>query len=295
MSATHIALEQARLASRRRRQLRFALKAFVTYLALGILGLITAVPFVWMLVSSLKAPGTLFIYPPKWIPSPVRWQNYVELMQRMPFATFFWNSTKIALLTTLGSLLSCSLAAYAFARFRFPGKDLIFAITVSCLMVPGQVTLIPIFAIWNKLGMMDHQEVLWAPAFTGGAFGVFLLRQFFMTLPGELEDAALIDGSSRFGIYWRIFLPLSQPALTTLAIFTFMGSWNDLLGPVLYLSTKSKMTLTVGIAMLSHAWGATPWHLIMAGAVISVVPILIVYIAGQKYFVQGIVMTGLKM
>ncbi|MGQ9555197.1 MAG: carbohydrate ABC transporter permease [Anaerolineae bacterium] len=284
-----------RPSGRTARQAKFLAKAFVTYLGLGILGLITAVPFVWMLISSVKTPGTLFIYPPDWTPNPVRLQNYVELTQKMPFVTFFANSTKIAILTTIGTLLSCSLAAYAFARFEFPGKGFIFAVTLSCLMVPYQVVLIPIFAIFNKLGLMDKQIVLWGPAFTGSAFGVFLLRQFFMTLPSELEDAALIDGASRFSIYWRIFLPLSQPALTTLAIFTFMGSWNDLLGPVLYLHTKSKMTLTVGIAMLSHQWGATPWHLIMAGAVVSVVPILAVYIAGQKYFVQGIVMTGLKM
>ncbi|MHB1417759.1 MAG: carbohydrate ABC transporter permease [Chloroflexota bacterium] len=281
--------------ARKYRRIRFLGRAAVTYVVLLVLGLITAVPFVWMLISSLKAPGTLFMYPPDWTPIPPRWTNYVELMQKMPFAMFFWNSTKIALLSTVGTLLSCSLAAYAFARFEFPGKDFIFAVTVSCLMVPGQVTLIPIFAIFNKLGLMDQQIVLWGPSFTGSAFGVFLLRQFFMTMPGELEDAAFIDGATRFDIYRRIFLPLSQPALMTLAIFNFMGSWNDLLGPVLYLHTKSKMTLTVGIAMLSHAWGATPWHLIMAGAVISVVPILIVYIAGQKYFVQGIVMTGLKM
>jgi len=270
-------------------------RALVVYAVLTILGLITALPFIWMLVSSLKEPGTLFLYPPQWIPRPARWLNYVELLQRMPFLTFFFNSTKIAILVVIGQLWACSLAAYAFARFQFPGRDTLFGITLSCLMVPHQVTLIPQFVIFYKLGLMDRHLVLWGPAFTGGAFGIFLLRQFFMTLPGELEDAALIDGASRFGIYWRIFIPLSKPALTTLAIFTFMGSWNNLLGPVLYLSTRSKLTLTIGLAMLYHAWGATPWHLVMAGAVISVVPILIVYIMGQKYFVQGIVMTGLKM
>jgi len=280
---------------RTRARIRFAVRAAVTYTVLLILGLITAVPFIWMLVSSLKQPGRLFIYPPEWIPNPPRFENYVELTQKMPFLVFFGNSLKIAILTTIGQLLSCSLAAYAFARFEFPGKGPLFAVTLSCLMVPYQVVLIPVFAIFNKLGLMDRQVVLWGPAFTGSAFGVFLLRQFFMTLPGELEDAALIDGASRFDIYWRIFLPLSQPALTTLAIFTFMGSWNDLLGPVLYLQSKHKMTLTVGLAMLSHQWGATPWHLLMAGSVISVLPILIVYIVGQRYFVQGIVMTGLKL
>jgi multiple sugar transport system permease protein len=288
-------LAATRIYHRGQRRLRSIARALVVYTGLGILGLITAMPFVWMAVSSLKEPGTLLIYPPEWIPNPVRWQNYVELVQEMPFARYFANSTKIAVLTTVGSLWACSLAAYAFARFEFPGKNLVFALTLSCLMVPSQVVLIPQFVLYNKLGLMDQHIVLWGPAWTGGAFGIFLLRQFFMSLPSELEDAAVIDGATRFGIYWRIFIPLSKPALTTLAIFTFMGSWNDLLGPVLYLSTRSKMTLTIGLAMLSHAFGATPWHLIMAGAVVSVLPILLVYIVGQKYFVQGIVMTGLKL
>lgn len=277
-----------------RKRLQATGRALLIYVGLGILGVITAMPFVWMAVSSLKVPGTLLVYPPEWIPRPIHWQNYVELVQQMPFATYFMNSVKISVLATIGNLVSCSLAAYAFARFEFPGRNLIFAITLSCLMVPSQVVLIPQFVIYNKLGLMDQQVVLWGPHWTGGAFGIFLLRQFFMGLPTELEDAAVIDGATRFGIYRCIFIPLSKPALTTLAIFTFMGSWNDLLGPVLYLSTRSKMTLTIGLAMLSHAWGATPWHLIMAGAVVSVMPILIVYIVGQKYFVQGIVMTGIK-
>jgi multiple sugar transport system permease protein len=268
--------------------------AFITYLVLAVLGVITAVPFLWMVSSSLKQPGTLFIYPPQWIPRGLHWENYLELTRIMPFGLFFLNSTKIALLATLGELLASSLSAYAFARFTYPGKNLLFALILACLMVPYQVTLIPQFIIFFKLGLMDKQAVLWGPAFTGSAFGVFLLRQFFMTLPGELEDAAHIDGAGRFGIYWRIFLPLSKPALTTLAIFAFMGAWNDLIGPVLYLSTKSKMTLTVGLANLYRTHGATPWHLVMAGAVVSVVPILAVYVAGQRYFVEGIVMTGLK-
>ena len=277
------------------RRVKLAGRALITYAGLGFFGAVTALPFVWMLVSSLKEPGTLFTYPPQWIPNPVRWRNYIDLTQEMPFTTFFVNSVKIALLFTLGDLLGCSVAAYALARFQFPGRDALFAVMLACLMIPFQVTLIPQFVLFNKLGLMDKQVVLWGPAFTGSPFGVFLLRQFFMGLPGELEDAACIDGSSRFGIFWRIFLPLSKPALATLAIFGFMASWNDLLGPVLYLSTKSKMTLPVGLAALHAHWGATPWHLVMAGAVISVVPILMVYLVGQRYFVQGIVMTGLKM
>jgi multiple sugar transport system permease protein len=273
---------------------RQAPRAMLTYLVLAFLGCITAVPFLWMLSSSLKQPGTLFIYPPQWFPASPRWANYVELVQRMPFATYFLNSVKIALLATIGELVASSLSAYAFARFSYPGKNILFGLILACLMVPYQVTLIPQFIIFFKLGLMDRHVVLWGPSFTGSAFGVFLLRQFFMTLPDELEDAARIDGSSRLGIYWRIFLPLSKPALTTLAIFTFMAAWNDLIGPVLYLSTKTKLTLTVGLANLYAVHGATPWHLVMAGAVVSVLPVVLVYIVGQRYFVEGIVMTGLK-
>ncbi|MCE7983682.1 MAG: carbohydrate ABC transporter permease [Caldilinea sp. CFX5] len=251
-------------------------------------------PFLWMISSSLKEQGYIFIYPPQWLPEPVRWQNYIDLFNAMPFLLFFYNSLKIAFLTTVGQLLTCSLAAYVFARFQFWGRDTLFAILLATLMVPFQVTMIPVFITMHRINLLDTHLALWGPAFLGGAYGTFLLRQFFLTLPPELEDAARVDGCSRFGIWWRIFLPLSKPALATLGIFVFMGQWNDLLGPVLYLSTKAKMTLTIGLAMLFHQWGATPWNLVMAGAVVTVLPILLIYIFGQKYFVQGIVTTGLK-
>jgi len=271
-----------------------ALKNILSYLLLGLLTIVMGLPFLWMISSSLKEQGYIFIYPPQWIPNPVRWQNYIDLFNMMPFMQFFYNSAKIALLTTMGQLLTCSLAAYAFARFQFWGRDTIFTILLATMMVPFQVTMIPVFITMHRLNLLDTHLALWGPAFLGGAYGTFLLRQFFLTLPPELEDAARVDGCGRFGIWWRIFLPLSKPALATLGIFVFMGQWNDLLGPVLYLSTKAKMTLTIGLAMLFHQWGATPWNIVMAGAVVTVLPILIIYIFGQKYFVQGIVTTGLK-
>jgi multiple sugar transport system permease protein len=273
--------------------LRFARLALIYSLLLLIM-VVMGVPFVWMLSSSFKEPGLIFIYPPQWVPDPVRWQNYVELFQEMPFLRYFWNSLQIATLATFGQLFSCSLGAYAFARLQFPGRDLLFLILLGTLMVPAQVTMIPVFITMHRLQLIDTHLALWGPAFFGGAYGTFLLRQFFLTIPKDLEDAAKVDGCSRFGIWWRIFLPLSKPALATLGIFVFMNSWNDLLGPVLYLSTNSKMTLTIGLAMFFHAWGATPWHLVMAGSVVTITPILIIYILGQKYFVQGVVMSGLK-
>jgi multiple sugar transport system permease protein len=271
-----------------------AVRNTASYFVLILLTVIMGLPFLWMVSSSLKDQGYIFIHPPQWIPNPVRWQNYIDLMNEMPFVQFFYNSTKIAVLSTVGQLLSCSLAAYAFARFQFPGRDIVFTILLATLMVPFQVTMIPVFITMHRLNLLDTHLALWGPAFLGGAYGTFLLRQFFLTLPIELEDAARVDGCGRFGIWWRIFLPLSKPALATLGIFVFMANWNDLLGPVLYLSTKAKMTLTIGLAMLFHQWGATPWNLVMAGSVVTVLPVLIIYALGQKYFVQGIVTTGLK-
>ena len=286
-------LEQS-IPTHRQKSLRIGLQTILSYLLLLLLTVVMGLPFLWMVSSSFKSEGYIFIYPPQWIPNPFRWQNYIDLTQEMPFVLFFYNSTKIALLATFGQLLTCSLAAYAFARFHFPGRDLLFTILLATMMVPFQVTMIPVFITMHRLNLLDTHFALWGPAFLGGAYGTFLLRQFFLTLPTDLEDAAQIDGCGRFGIWWRIFLPLSKPALTTLGIFVFMGNWNDLLGPVLYLSTKAKMTLTIGLAMLFHQWGATPWNLVMAGSVVMVLPILLIYALGQKYFVQGIVTTGLK-
>jgi len=274
--------------------LKVGLKNTVSYIFLILLTIVMGLPFLWMLSSSFKSPGYIFIYPPQWIPNPLRWQNYIDLLHEMPFATFFYNSAKIAFLVTVGQLLTCSLAAYVFARFQFPGRETLFSILLATLMVPFQVTMIPVFITMFKLNLLDTHLALWGPAFLGGAYGTFLLRQFFLTLPQELEDAASMDGCGRFGIWWRIFLPLSKPALATLGIFVFMAQWNDLLGPVLYLSTKAKMTLTIGMAMMFQQWGATPWNLVMAGSVVMVLPILLIYFLGQKYFVQGIVTTGLK-
>jgi multiple sugar transport system permease protein len=190
-------------------------------------------------------------------------------------------------------LLSASFAAYAFARLKFPGRDFLFLTLLATMMVPDQVTVIPQFIIMRAVGWTDSHNALIVPRFLGSAFGTFLLRQFFLTIPDELEDAARVDGASRFSIYWRIFLPLAKPALATLAVFTFMGAWNDLTGPIIYLSSKSQMTLTVGLTMFRGVH-ETKWHLLMAGTVISILPILVVYAAAQKYFVQGITMTGIK-
>lgn len=269
------------------------LRKGVSHLLLLIGCLAMALPFVWMFLSSLKTDPEIFIFPPRLLPRTPQWSNYLAVMDAMPFSWFVFNSFKIALLSVIGQLLSCSLAAYAFARIRFPGREAVFVAWLACLMIPAQVYLIPQYVLFRSFGWLDTHYPLFVPSFFGAAFGTFLLRQFFMTIPSELEDAARIDGCSRFGIYWRIFLPLAKPALATLGVFVFMSSWNNLLGPVVYLSTYEKMTLTVGLAFFRGQY-TTQWALLMAGAVISVIPILVIYAVAQQYFVRGVVLSGLK-
>jgi len=254
---------------------------------------IMALPFIWMVLSSLKAQPEIFIFPPRWLPRTPLWSNYIDVTKAMPFGWFTFNSLEIAILVVIGQLLSASLAAYAFGRLEFPGRDVMFLIWIGCMMIPSQVTLIPQFILFRSFGWLDTHLPLIVPSFFGSAFGTFLLRQFFMTIPMELEDAAVVDGCSRFRIYWNIMMPLAKPALATLAVFTFMGSWNNLLGPVIYLTTYKKLTLPVGLAFFRGQY-STEWALLMAGATLSVIPIVVLYIVAQQYFVEGVVMSGIK-
>jgi multiple sugar transport system permease protein len=275
------------------RQANKVIRRLVSHLILLVGCVVMAMPFIWMFLSSLKTDMEIFVFPPRLLPETVHWDNYLAVMESMPFGWFIFNSFKISLLAMIGQLLSCSLAAYAFARIKFPGRETVFVIWLACLMIPYQVNLIPQYVLFRSFGWLDTHFPLIVPNFFGGVFGTFLLRQFFLTLPSELEDAARIDGCSRFGIYWRIFLPLSKPALATLGVFVFMSNWNNLLGPVVYLSSYEKMTLTVGLAFFRGQY-TTEWALLMAGAVISVIPIMVIYAAAQQYFVQGVVMSGIK-
>lgn len=286
MATTRASLRPARL-------LRSMLQQGAWHLVLGLGALTMVGPFIWMVSSSLKNEADVFLYPPEWIPLPPRWANYADLMNLMPFGLFTFNSMKIATLASVGTLLSSSLAAYAFARLKFPGRDALFFILLSALMIPGEVTLIPVYLIMRSLGWLNTQLPLIVPSFFGNAFGTFLMRQFFLTIPRDLEDAARIDGAGRFTIFWRIFLPLAQPALATLGLFTFLSQWNNLLGPVIYLSDQNQMTLTVGLAYTQGEY-STQWNLLMAGTVVSVIPILVLYAFAQKYFVRGVVLSGLK-
>ena len=255
--------------------------------------LVMIIPFIWMLSTSFKAPGKTFVYPPEWIPRPLVWQNYVEMWSALPFNSFFVNSIKIATFSTIGQLLTCSMGAFAFSILKFKGRDFLFFILIATLMIPYQVTLIPTFILFSKIGWVGTHLPLWVPAFWGGAFGTFLLRQFYLTIPIDLAESARIDGANIFQIFTHIYIPLSKPAMATLGIFTFMWSWNDLLNPLIYVSELKQLTLTVGLSFFQNQYGGK-WTLMMAGAVVSILPILLIFFFAQKYFIQGIAMTGIK-
>jgi multiple sugar transport system permease protein len=256
-------------------------------------GFLMVVPFLWMVSTSLKAPGKTFVFPPQWIPNPVVFRNYADMWTALPFGNFFLNSVKIATLSTMGQLIACSLSAFAFSVIVFRGRDTLFLILVATLMIPYQVTLIPTFILYSKIGWVGTHYPLWVPAFWGGAFGTFLIRQFYMTIPLELAESARIDGANIWQIFRYIYVPLSGVALATLAIFTFMWSWNDLLDPLIYLREMKQLTLTAGLSFFQNQYGGK-WSLMMAGAMVSILPILIIFFTAQKYFIQGIAMTGIK-
>jgi multiple sugar transport system permease protein len=265
----------------------------VAYLLLIITAITMIFPFYWMVATSFKSEARVFAFPPEWIPNPPLISNYTYIFTELPFALYVYNSLKVSLLWTLGVVLSSSLAAYAFARVRFRGRETLFIITLAALMIPGQITMIPLYVIMVRIGWVDTQLPLIVPAYFGSAFGIFLMRQYFMTIPQELNDAAKIDGCSHFGVYWRIMMPLSKPVIATLALLSFMGSWNDLLGPVIYLYDEKLFTLPLALTRFRGMY-YTQWAYMMAGATVSLLPILLIFVFTQQYFVRGVVLSGLK-
>ena len=268
------------------------LRRVLLYIVLILIAVIMVVPFLWMLSTSLKTQYDAVKIPPVWIPDPPQWENYVKLFTEQPMFQFMLNTIKIVFFVVLGQLFFSSLAAYSFARISFKGRNVVFFFYIATLIVPGQVTMIPTYLMFAKAGLTDNHLALILPAFFS-AFGVFLLRQFFMSLPRELEEAAEIDGCNPFMTYWRIMLPLVVPAMLTLGVFTLMNTWNDYMGPLIYLSSPEKYTMTLGIAYFKGVY-TTQWNLVMAGSIVSVVPILIAYLCAQKYFIEGIAFSGVK-
>ena len=262
--------------------------------ALVVLGaVIFSLPFIWMLSASVKSAGEVLIYPPKWIPSQWVFSNYTKPWGEVPFTTFYRNTFLVAGIDIVATVFSSSIVAFAFARMRFRGRGFLFLLIVSTLMLPSQVTLIPQYVLFSRLHWVNTLRPLIVPVFFGSAFNIFLLRQFMMTIPHEMDDAARIDGASWFSIYWRILLPLTAPALGVVAIFEFTFRWNDFLGPLIYLNTADKFTIQLGLRMLTTQYTSDiPGT--MAMTVVSLVPVLVIFFLAQRYFIQGIVISGIK-
>jgi multiple sugar transport system permease protein len=274
------------------KSLRILRNQIPAYIILIFVTSIIATPFLLMFASSFKKASEIFVYPPRIFGKEITFENFNWLFKKIPFIQYFTNSLKISVIVSLGQIFTSSLAGFVFAKLRFKIRDKIFFFYLATLMVPAHVTLIPNFIIFRTLKLIDTHAALILPGLAT-AFGTFLMRQFFITIPDELPEAAKIDGCSPFGIFWKIFLPLSKPALVTLGIFVFNGSWNDYLGPLVFLNSPSRMTLTIGIAAMQGTY-ATNWGLLMAGLSVSLLPALLFFFLAQDVFVKGIVLTGMK-
>ncbi|MCL4544703.1 MAG: carbohydrate ABC transporter permease [Chloroflexi bacterium] len=251
-------------------------------------------PLVWMLSTSLKAPGQVLLLPPAWLPHPIVWRNYPDALSFMRASVVYRNSAIITSLNVLGQVMSSSLAGFAFARLHTPLKNALFVLVLSTIMLPFQAVLVPQFILFKYLGWINTFFPLIVPAFLGGPFFIFLMRQFFASLSSELDDAARIDGCGYFGLYWRIALPLSLPAVGVVAILTFMGSWNDFLHPLIYLNSASRYTVALALQNFTADYGMTPWNLLMAASLVALLPCIILFFIAQRFFIQGIVVTGVK-
>lgn len=267
---------------------------FFVHLALIFIGAFFMLPFIWMLSTALKPETQIFVNPPVWIPNPPQWDNFVKASQYIPFFRYMGNTTRVALLDVAGTVLACPLAAYGLSRIEWRGRDTLFFITIAVMMIPTEVTMIPSFILYSKLGMVGTYLPLYITSFFGGRpFMIFLLRQFFMNLPRDLEDAARIDGAGEFRIYAKIVLPLVVPGILTVALFRFMNSWNDFLGPLLYLSDERMYTLTIGLQMFTTQYD-TKWALLMAASLMISLPVIVIYFFVQRKFIEGITFSGIK-
>ncbi|MGC4030339.1 MAG: carbohydrate ABC transporter permease [Tepidisphaeraceae bacterium] len=299
---SHTATGQPPLESFSARRSRKGGIPLLRHLPLWVICAMAILPFMWMLSTSLKTLDNAMAYPPQWIPNPFKFSNYTEVVASGKTDFLLWtrNTLIVAVLGVTGTTLSSALVAYGFSKIKFKGRGFLFAVMLATMMVPFPVTMVSLFAIFRWLG--DHTGVewlgtfkpLWVPAWFGSAFNIFLLRQFFVTIPDDISEAARIDGCSEFGIFWRIIMPLSRPALTVVALFAFMGIWNDYLGPLIYLQRPDQFTLALGLQNFQSQHGGTPWHLLMAASVLVILPVIVLFFLAQKTFIEGIATTGMK-
>lgn len=279
----------------RRRWSRLAGRVLL-YTVVSVLGLVFALPLLWMLSTSLKVDAQVYVVPPVWIPNPIRPLNYLEVLTVAPFGLYFLNTMRYAVPSIIGVLISCSLVAYGFSRIRWWGRDVAFFICIATMMIPFQVRMIPLYITFKNLQWLNSYKPLVIPIFFGQAYYIFLLRQFFLTIPRELSDAARVDGCSELGIFARIVLPLAKPALAVVGLYQFMGSWNDYLGPLIYLNDQNLYPLALGLGVLGQAaYRETQrWPYLMAASTVIIAPVIAIFYLAQRTFVEGIALTGVK-
>lgn len=289
---------------------QFGLKArrtladVITYILLALFSMFVLIPFFYMLSTSLKPENQLFVWPIRWVPRPIMWENYArafEELSRIAPGLNFWrilgNTLFITVLAMVAELIAVTLVAYGFARFRFPGRDVLFMLMLSTMMLPGIITLIPIFVIWRNLGLIDTYDPLVTGIWLGGgAWAVFLLRQFLLSVPKEIEEAAIIDGANTFQIYYKIMLPLVKPALLALGVLIFQGNWNNFMGPLIYLNTPVKFPMVVALKFFQESISkeAPKWHYMMAMSTVMAAPILVLFFTAQRYFIEGLTVGAVK-
>jgi multiple sugar transport system permease protein len=286
--------EEAKMESALHKQVpinRF-LKISLFYIVLGLLAVFMIGPFLWMATTAIKPLKDVYIYPPQLIPTQLSLANLQEVMTVIPIWRYLTNTFYVATVATLGQLVVCTMAAYSFSRLKFRGRDLMFTLYMGTMMIPFSVMMIPLFVLISKFGWQDNYAAIIVPSLNS-AYGTFLLRQFFLTFPTELEDAARIDGCGRFRFLFTLLVPLSLPALTTLGLFNFLWRWNDFLWPMLVLHTQTKYVIQLGLAFFNGQYASSE-HLLMTGATVSVIPLLILFVIAQRYYVQGVILSGLK-
>ena len=276
--------------TQRQRNLR---NSTLTHVVLLVGVVLMFVPLAWTLSTSLKSPGEVYQFPPTWIPQEILWSNYVKAVTAIPFFLYLWNTVVITALSVIGKVVSITLVAFSFARLRWWGRNFMFVVMLATMMLPPHITLIPQFIMFKWWGWINTFLPLVVPAFFGGPYLTFLVRQYLLAIPRELDDAARIDGCSDFGLYWRIIMPLSKPAILIVVIFVFNGTWNEFLLPLIYLQSSNLFTLALGLRMFQGE-ASTSWNLLMAASLLSMLPVIILFFATQRYFIQGVVFTGVK-
>jgi len=274
-------------------RVRNILSKTLVYAALIAGSFFILMPLIWMISTSLKKLSHVFRFPPEFIPNPVVWGNYQHALTVLPFDTYLVNTLTIVVISVTGEVLISAVVAYAFSRLNWKGRDILFIIVIATMMLPGQVTLIPVFIMYKYLGWLDTFLPLTIPSWFGNAFYIFLLRQYFMTLSKDMDEAAVIDGCSKFGVFWRITLPMSKPALGAVAIFSFQFHWNDFFRPLIFLFDKDKYTLALGLRFFQGNYG-TEWPYLMAASLAVMLPVILIFFFAQRYFIQGVVLTGYK-